>query len=94
MAWIHATVDRLGIHFDCWFSEKSVYTDGTFEQVIAIFSKPGQTAVRDGAEWLLNEPYGSDRDEVLIRSSGQPGYYASDVAYHYNKFLSCAASIV
>ena len=47
----------------------------------------GQTAVRDGAEWLLTSNFGADRDEVLVRSTGQPGYYASDVAYHYNKFV-------
>ncbi len=46
-----------------------------------------QTTVRDGAEWLLTSNFGADRDEVLVRSSGQPGYYASDVAYHYNKFV-------
>ena len=87
MAWIRASVERLGIRFDCWFSEKSLYEDGTFEQVIATLRAAGQTAVRDGAEWLLTSNCGSDRDEVLIRSTGQPGYYASDVAYHYNKFV-------
>ncbi len=87
MNWIRASVERLGIRFDCWFSEKSLYEDGTFDQVIAALRSAGQTAERDGAEWLLTSKYGSDRDEVLIRSSGQPGYYASDVAYHYNKFV-------
>ena len=42
---------------------------------------------KDGAEWLLTSQFGSDRDEVVIRSSGQPGYYASDIAYHYDKFV-------
>jgi len=87
MAWIRASVERLGIQFDCWFSEKSLYEDGTWDQVITALRSAGQTAERDGAEWLLTSKYGSDRDEVLIRSSGQPGYYASDVAYHYNKFV-------
>ncbi len=87
MNWIRASVERLGIRFDCWFSEKSLYEDGTWDQVIAALRSAGQTAERDSAEWLLTSKYGSDRDEVLIRSSGQPGYYASDVAYHYNKFV-------
>lgn len=87
MEWIAGSVERLGIHFDCWFSEKSLYDDGIFEQVMAALRAQGLTAVRDGAEWLLTSNFGSDRDEVLVRSSGQPGYYASDVAYHYNKFV-------
>ncbi len=87
MTWIRASVEKLGIRFDHWFSEKSLYEDGTFDQVITALRAAGQTVVRDGAEWLLTSKYGSDRDEVLIRSTGQPGYYASDVAYHYNKFV-------
>ena len=86
VAGIAASVERLGIRFDCWFSEKSLYTDGTWERVLAALRDSGRIAARDGAEWLLTTQFGSDRDEVLIRSSGQPGYYASDVAYHFNKF--------
>jgi arginyl-tRNA synthetase len=55
--------------------------------VIAALRTAGVTGVRDGAEWLLTSNFGSDRDEVIIRSSGQPGYYASDIAYHYDKFV-------
>ncbi len=87
MEWIRAASDKLRIHFDCWFSEKSLYEDGTFDRVMASLRGANRTIVRDGAEWLLTSAYGADRDEVLVRSSGQPGYYASDVAYHYNKFV-------
>jgi arginyl-tRNA synthetase len=87
VAGIAASVERLGIHFDCWFSEKSLYDDGIWDEVLASLRTAGQIAARDGAEWLLTSNFGSDRDEVLIRSSGQPGYYASDVAYHFNKFV-------
>jgi arginyl-tRNA synthetase len=87
VSWIAASVERLGIRFDCWFSEKSLYEDGTWDKVLTALRAAGQTSVRDGAEWLLTSNLGGDRDEVLIRSSGQPGYYASDVAYHYNKFV-------
>lgn len=86
MQWIRHSVDLLGIKFDCWFSEKSLYEGGLFDDIITSLRAQGQTAVRDGAEWLLTSNFGADRDEVLIRSNGQPGYYASDVAYHYNKF--------
>ncbi|MCU0510193.1 MAG: arginine--tRNA ligase [Anaerolineae bacterium] len=87
MQWIRHSVDLLGIRFDCWFSEKSLYDDGLFDKIMTTLRGQGQTATRDGAEWLLTSNFGADRDEVLIRSNGQPGYYASDVAYHYDKFV-------
>ena len=88
MAGVKASVERLRIHFDHWYSERSLYDPGgIFEHVIADLREAGLTEARDGAEWLLTSELGSDRDEVLIRSNGQPGYYASDIAYHYDKFV-------
>ncbi len=88
LASVRASAQKLRIHFDRWFSERSLYEPGgTFEHVLAQLRRAGVTAVRDGAEWLLTSNFGSDRDEVVIRSSGQPGYYASDIAYHYDKFV-------
>ena len=88
LSWIRASAERLHIHFDRWFSEQSLYeVGGTFEHVMANLRGAGATELRDGAVWLRTSAFGSDRDEVLIRSTGQPGYYASDVAYHYDKFV-------
>jgi arginyl-tRNA synthetase len=88
LAWIRASAERLRIHFDRWYSERSLYAaGGVFEHVIADLRVRGLTEDKDGAEWLRTSAFGSDRDEVLVRSSGQPGYYASDVAYHYDKFV-------
>ena len=88
LAWIRASAERLRIHFDHWYSERSLYAaDGVFDHVIVDLRARGLTEDKDGAEWLRTSAFGSDRDEVLVRSSGQPGYYASDVAYHYDKFV-------
>ncbi len=88
LAGIRASAGKLRIHFDRWFSEHSLYEPGgTFEYVLGQLRSAGVTAARDGAEWLLTSNFGSDRDEVVIRSNGQPGYYASDIAYHYDKFV-------
>ncbi len=88
LAWIRTSAERLRIHFGSWYSEKSLYDPGgVFEHVMAGLRQAGMTEVKEGAEWLRTSLFGSDRDEVLVRSSGQPGYYASDVAYHYNKFV-------
>ncbi len=88
LAGIRQTVERLRIHFDCWYSEASLYEPGgRFEHVLTHLRNIGMTTHRDGAEWLLTSEMGSDRDEVIVRSTGQPGYYASDIAYHYDKFV-------
>lgn len=88
LAWIRASAEKLRIHFDNWYSEKSLYDPGgVFERVMGSLRQAGMTEVKDGAEWLRTSVFHSDRDEVLIRSTGQPGYYASDVAYHYDKFV-------
>ena len=77
------------VHFDNWFSEQSLYEDGTFERVSAILREQGDLYVKDGAVWFAASKYlpKDDRDEVFIRANGEPGYYASDIAYHYNKFV-------
>jgi arginyl-tRNA synthetase len=87
LAGIRRSVARLGIQFDRWFSERSLYEDGLFDQVLETLQGKGLTERREGALWLRTSQLGSDRDEVLIRSDGRPGYYASDVAYHYDKFV-------
>jgi arginyl-tRNA synthetase len=87
LAGIQQSVAGLGIGFDRWFSESSLYENGTFEKVMADLETAGLTECRDGATWLRSSALGSDRDEVLVRSDGRPGYYASDVAYHFDKFI-------
>ncbi len=88
LTWIRLSAEKLRIRFDNWYSEKSLYEPGgVFEHVIGSLRAANMIELKDGAEWLRTSLFGSDRDEVLIRSSGQPGYYASDVAYHYDKFV-------
>ncbi|MGQ9595299.1 MAG: arginine--tRNA ligase [Anaerolineae bacterium] len=77
----------LGITYDCWFSETSLYEDGTFDRVLAYLRERGYVAEREGAVWFLATRFGVEKDEVLVRSNGAPTYFASDIAYHYDKFL-------
>jgi arginyl-tRNA synthetase len=77
----------MGVNYDRWFSEKSLYEDGVFDKVKALLEKKGYVAERDGAVWFTSSDLGDDKDNVLIRSDGEPGYLASDVAYHYDKFV-------
>lgn len=80
---------RMRVFFDNWFSEQSLYEDGTFDHVSALLRDQDDLYIKEDAVWFRASKYlpKSDRDEVFIRSNGEPGYYASDIAYHYNKFI-------
>lgn len=84
---IRETLDRLGVRFDAWFSEASLYTSGTYDDVLARLRARGVLAERDGALWLLSTDLGEDKDNVLVRNTGAPTYFASDIAYHYDKLV-------
>ncbi|HIQ04490.1 MAG TPA: arginine--tRNA ligase [Anaerolineae bacterium] len=84
---IRRDCERLNVHFDNWFRESSLYEDSTFARVMTILRTGGYVGTWDGAVWFKARELGGDKDEVLIRSNGEPGYFASDVAYHYNKFV-------
>ena len=77
----------MGVSHDRWFSERSLYQDGLFDKVKALLEARGYVAQRDGALWFTSSELGDDKDNVLVRSDGEPGYLASDIAYHYDKFV-------
>jgi arginyl-tRNA synthetase len=78
----------IGVHFDNWFSEQSLYDEGLVEQSLEHLKARGELAERDGAVWFLASQYPkNEKDEVVIRSSGAPTYFAGDIAYHYDKFM-------
>ena len=79
---------RLQIHYDRWFSEKTLYDGDTYEHVIGMLRQGEHLYEGDGAVWFKATALGGDKDEVVIRSNGLPGYFASDIAYHYDKFVS------
>jgi len=80
---------ELGIHYDSWFYEHDLYDgeEAPFAKVMALLKENGYLEEREGAVWFKATALGADKDEVLIRSDGRPGYFASDAAYHYNKFV-------
>jgi arginyl-tRNA synthetase len=77
----------MNVRFDRWFYEQELFDSGLFERAMRLLREQGQVAEREGAVWFTTSELGEDRDNVLIRSNGQPTYFASDVAYHYDKFL-------
>ena len=84
---IKQDLERLRVEFDNWFSESSLYESGLFDKVMNLLQERGFVEKKDGTLWFTSTELGEDKEAVLIRSSGLPTYFASDVAYHYNKFL-------
>jgi arginyl-tRNA synthetase len=84
---IRADLAAIGVHYDNWFSERSVYETGTYEKAMALLREHGCVAEREGAVWFVSSALGEEKDNVLVRSTGAPTYFASDIAYHYDKFV-------
>lgn len=89
---IKSTLDESRCHFDVWFSERSLYEkgeDGTsaVDRALARLDEMGYLyRDEDGALWFRSTALGDDKDRVLIKTNGEYTYFASDVAYHWNKF--------
>jgi arginyl-tRNA synthetase len=77
---------EFGVTFDSWFSEQSLFDSGLVERVIDRLEKGGQLYVREGAKWFRSTDFGDEKDRVVQRENGQYTYFASDIAYHLNKY--------
>ncbi|PLX97406.1 MAG: arginine--tRNA ligase [Desulfuromonas sp.] len=86
LEWIGADLKLFGIHFDNWYSEQSLYDHNMVNTELAKLAAKGLSYEQDGALWFKTTEYGDDKDRVLIKSDGSPTYFASDVAYHMEKF--------
>ena len=84
---IRLDLERVGVSFDVWFREKDLFRDGQYDTAMRLLKEGGYTAEREGALWFTSSALGDDKDNVLVRRTGLPTYFASDVAYHYNKFV-------
>ncbi len=82
---VRATLDRFGVRFDNWFSERDLYARGEVEQALGQLEREGHTYRSEEALWLRTTSFGDDKDRVLIRANGEPTYLAADVAYHWDK---------
>jgi arginyl-tRNA synthetase len=82
---IRKTLSSLGIEFDVYYGEQTLYEDGLLEQAIEDLREKGLVYEKDGASWLRATELGLDRDRVVIKSSGEPTYLMPDIAYHREK---------
>ncbi len=83
---IEASLDHLGVHFDVWKSEGSLHTEGWVERAVERLRAGGHVFEQDGATWFRSTAYGDDKDRVILRSNGEPTYFASDIGYVTEKF--------
>ncbi len=83
---IDSTLKRLGIAFDNYFNEHSLYEDGHIDDVVSKLRDKGLVYEKDGATWFKTSELGQEQDRVIIKSSGEPTYRLPDIAYHREKF--------
>ncbi len=86
LADIDQDLRNFGVTFDRWFSEQSLYDDGKVQSTIEELKQEKTIYEKDGAFWFNTTAYGDEKDRVVVRSNGQTTYFASDIAYHRNKF--------
>ena len=84
---IRTDLERLGVSFDVWFSEQSLYENGQYQTAMSLLKQSGYITEKEGATWFASTALGEDKDNVVIRSDGSPTYFATDIAYHYDKFI-------
>ncbi len=86
LGWIERDLEDFNIRFDNWYSESALYKGGSVGRLVEELKVKGHVEDRDGAVWFRSTDFGDDKDRVVIRESGEPTYFASDIAYHFDKY--------
>lgn len=77
---------EFGVEFDTWFSEQSLFDNGMVAHAMRLLEEKGLLYLKDGATWFCSTRFGDEKDRVTQRENGQYTYFASDIAYHLNKY--------
>jgi arginyl-tRNA synthetase len=85
LSFIKETLSSIGVEFDNWFLESSLYENNNFEKTIQFLKDNNLIYEKDNALWFKSTKYGDDKDRVIVRSDGNPTYFASDIMYLINK---------
>ncbi len=86
VAGVQRDLERIGVLFDTWFSERTLHERGDVSEVLRILGEGGHTYEQDGAVWLRTSALGDQRNRVIVKSDGSPTYLLPDLAYHRDKF--------
>jgi arginyl-tRNA synthetase len=79
-------LSEFGVEFNCWFSEQSLFDSGKIDSVIRDLDEKGYLYIENGARWFKSTDFGDEKDRVVQRDNGAFTYFASDIAYHVDKF--------
>ncbi|MBE3036721.1 MAG: arginine--tRNA ligase, partial [Candidatus Atribacteria bacterium] len=82
---IKNTLNSMGVEFDEWFRESTLYENSNFDRTMSDLKQKEIVYEKDGALWFKASQFGDDKDRVVIRSDGEPTYFASDILYLHNK---------
>jgi arginyl-tRNA synthetase len=82
---IREDLREFGVTFDVWFSERSLSESGSVDRAIDALRQAGHVYLKDGAWWFKSTGYGDEKDRVVVRENGVKTYFASDLAYVFNK---------
>lgn len=85
LADIEEDLGEFGVTFDNWFSERSLMQSGVVDAAIEKLQKADKIYEKKGALWFRSTDYGDEKDRVVVRENGIKTYFASDIAYHFNK---------
>jgi arginyl-tRNA synthetase len=94
MAGIRRDLGDFGVRFQNWFSERTLYARNQVTRAIGRLRDRGLVYERDGATWFLSSRYGDEKDRVLIKADGSTTYFASDIAYHWDKYARGFDSVI
>jgi len=76
---------EFGVTFDQWYSEQSLTKTGRIDDALAVLEERGMLYEKDGATWFPATQFGDEKDRVVVRANGVKTYFASDIAYHFDK---------
>ncbi len=79
-------LEAFGVRFDVWFSERALFDTGLVARAVDLLEKNGHLYVQNGAKWFRSTAFGDEKDRVVQRENGLYTYFASDIAYHLNKY--------
>ena len=79
-------LDSFGVRFDKWFSEQDLYESGEVARILEKFRAEKIIYEKDGAMWFKTTAFGDEKDRVVVRQNGETTYFASDIAYHHDKY--------
>jgi arginyl-tRNA synthetase len=85
LAEIKGSLERFGVRFDVWFSERSLHEQGSIDHALSELRAQGHVYEHDGAVWLRTTDFGDDKDRVLVKRDGSTTYLAADAAYYIDK---------